>query len=270
MGRKIPGKKHRHVVDPEKQRAKRLESLKNKVNNPPANPNDQEVPRSVLEIMEWKNPKLSKINQLGRKIRKKKKKNNGVLSVEQFLDKEEIHPKMKPEKVIPNLVQKPQESPENFLRRVSNMTQKIIKEQQFEDKFKVSIKKDPKTGVVLKVEKDKNSRKMKKSQKKTLSQKRKEKKLNKAVENSCRDFSELKDNVEFGEVVHRPPVNLKLGKKDTVSTSKKSDKYKNLLLKEIISNDQCNKKLELEKKEKERQFIVNAYRERKKLKKISL
>lgn len=148
----------------------------------------------------------------------------------------------------------------------------MIKEQQFEDKFKVSIKKDPKTGRVLRVEKDENnkSNKVRKSQKKTLSQKRKEKKLSKAVENKCRDFSELQDKVEFGEVVDRPPVNLKFGKKDIVSAANKSNKYKNLLLKDIMSNGQLNKKLELEKKERERQFIVNAYRERKKLGKISV
>nr|XP_049699837.1 uncharacterized protein LOC126055275 isoform X2 [Helicoverpa armigera] len=50
MGRKIPAKKHRGVKDPLVQQAKRLESLKGKINAPPKDPDEQPVPRSLTRL----------------------------------------------------------------------------------------------------------------------------------------------------------------------------------------------------------------------------
>ncbi|KAL0841647.1 hypothetical protein ABMA28_015299 [Loxostege sticticalis] len=50
MGRKIPAKKHRGVKDPLQQQAKRLQSLKGKINAPPKDPDEQPVPRSLMRL----------------------------------------------------------------------------------------------------------------------------------------------------------------------------------------------------------------------------
>lgn len=56
MGRKIPAKKHRGVKDPIAQQAKRLESLKGKINAPPKDPDDQPMPRSLIRLFGLENP----------------------------------------------------------------------------------------------------------------------------------------------------------------------------------------------------------------------
>ncbi|XP_030035656.1 UPF0653 protein C607.02c [Manduca sexta] len=55
MGRKIPAKKHRGVKDPLVQQARRLQSLKSKINAPPNDPDDQPVPRSLTRLFEFQN-----------------------------------------------------------------------------------------------------------------------------------------------------------------------------------------------------------------------
>ena len=62
MGRKIPGKKHRGVKDPEAQKAAREEKLKTKVNSLPSNVDEQEVPKKWARLMAEKE-KWSKINE---------------------------------------------------------------------------------------------------------------------------------------------------------------------------------------------------------------
>ncbi|XP_050346080.1 uncharacterized protein LOC126770628 isoform X2 [Nymphalis io] len=67
MGRKIPSKKHRGVKDPLVQQARRLQSLKGKINAPPKDPDDQPVPKSVIELFAFQNKE--------QKSKKKKNKN---------------------------------------------------------------------------------------------------------------------------------------------------------------------------------------------------
>jgi hypothetical protein len=52
MGRKIPGRKHRGVRDPEKQQAERLRRIKDKIDAPPTNPDEQQIPKSAQRIAE--------------------------------------------------------------------------------------------------------------------------------------------------------------------------------------------------------------------------
>lgn len=57
-------------------------------------------------------------------IKKRKKERIPLLSLEKFLDKEEIMPGMsKPDKFIPNIVQKPKEKPEKFINRIHKISQ---------------------------------------------------------------------------------------------------------------------------------------------------
>lgn len=141
----------------------------------------------------------------------------------------------------------------------------MIAEVELEKKFRVKIKKDEETGKVLDIVKVKSK---KRSKKKTLSEKRKEKKIRKEKEsNNFKDFNHLKDELKFGEVVHRPPDFSSL-KKSKDKTQKKTN-YSSLLLQNIAGEgkklDTVNKNhqktiFDKAKAEKERQFIVNAYR----------
>ncbi|XP_039754104.1 translation initiation factor IF-2 [Pararge aegeria] len=55
MGRKIPAKKHRGVKDPLVQQARRLQSLKGKINAPPKDPDEQPVPQSLTRLFAFQN-----------------------------------------------------------------------------------------------------------------------------------------------------------------------------------------------------------------------
>lgn len=145
--------------------------------------------------------------------------------------------------------------------------QNILNEVQFEEQYKVDIKRDPKTGNVVQVQKQKpdpfDPATKKLSKKKKLSEKKKEKKLAKIESNSnIKDFSNFTDKVEFGEVVHRPPTKLPpLKKAELLDSSRK----KNLLLYDLMKKNSDKPKNKLsevqkERQEKERQFIVEAYR----------
>ncbi|KAI8436382.1 hypothetical protein MSG28_004403 [Choristoneura fumiferana] len=57
MGRKIPAKKHRGVKDPAKQHAQRFQSIKDKINAPPTDPDEQPVPRSLLRLFAFQQPR---------------------------------------------------------------------------------------------------------------------------------------------------------------------------------------------------------------------
>ena len=75
MGRKIPGKKHKGVKDPEKQRAKREAILKPKENSLPKNLDDQEIPKKLQAMMR----KKEEVKQM--MIEKKIKKNESLLKL---------------------------------------------------------------------------------------------------------------------------------------------------------------------------------------------
>ncbi|KAK6624000.1 hypothetical protein RUM44_010858 [Polyplax serrata] len=261
MGRKIPGKKHRTVKDPNKQQQNRLDKLKDKINNPPRNPDDQEIPKSLRTVIKLKTEvKKRKNNQQVNKFSrfKGKRKKNKPLSVADVLD---YYPNSKPTGYIPNLIQGADETPKNFLRRLNFMTNSLIEEVKFEKKFGVEIKKDEETGKVLEVKKVKSK---KRSKKKKLVDKRKEKALKKKeFLSNVKDFSQLKDNVKFGEVVERPP-NLTVPKKSMKTTNQtvaSKPKFGSLLLNKIAKSETTKQSaLQRERAESERKFIVEAYR----------
>lgn len=135
MGRKIPGKKHRGVKDPEKQRQNRIRryaitisltykqiycffcSLADKINAPPKDPEEQNVSNTLKRIIELK--ELAKTPKL--QTRKKPP---------------------------PKYVQGPGESDRNFLHRIHLDCETIMKEKAFENKYKVTIKRNHVTGDV--------------------------------------------------------------------------------------------------------------------------
>ncbi|XP_076752826.1 coiled-coil domain-containing protein 137 [Xylocopa sonorina] len=259
MGRKIPGKKHRGVKDPLKQQAKRQAELETKINAPPKDATDQTIPKSLERVIKLKEAvksgKISKVNK------KKKRKKNALISVGRQNPKS-LHPKARPEKVVPIFEQKPGESEQHFLYRVNRDTHAFVNETAFEKKYNVQVKRDPETGNIEglakceeseidKIEmlraKHKNIRKKKKKNndepRMTKAEKRKEKlklKKQKQVEEKVDEFDRFKDQVKFGEVVHEPPQ-LKVRPKnaDVISTSKPGKKK--LLLHSVLKKSDSPK-----------------------------
>ncbi|XP_060520706.1 uncharacterized protein LOC132698563 [Cylas formicarius] len=243
MGRKIPGKKHRGVKDPEKQKAERLTRIKDKINAPPSKPDDQEVSKSLSRIIELKNKvKKGLFNKVNKAHRDKK-----------------VTPKKfrgRPEKPIPEFIQNPGESDRAFKNRVNQVCQEIIREAAFEDKYKIDVKRNQHGEVegIAKRPKDeleelvKNARKGKtgkKNQKRTnqdkgqklsksqkwamkKTEKKKKKKLD-LHENS----GPQKEIIKFGEVAHAPP-NLIVPKKAKNPEYLPRPGGKSLLLKSML------------------------------------
>lgn len=190
-------------------------SLKDKINAPPTNPDEQYIPKSLSRIMDLK--EKTKSGAFAKK--KKAAKDKEVKTNKQ------------------DLVQRRGESDKSFLNRVERACQTVIQEAEFQKKYGVEIKKNPKTGQVEQIVKRKRdeidelmqkarknkSKTVKKTVKKdegaptrlTKVEKRKEKlkqKKEKKLKRNVDEFEKYKDSVKFGETVHAPP-NLMLPKK---------------------------------------------------------
>ena len=159
------------------------------------------------------------------KIKKKKNKKYTLICVGKQ-DSRPLHPKAKPEKVVPVFQQKLGESGDRFLHRINRATHAFINETLFERKYDVQVNRNPETGKIeglLKCEetnldkiemlrmKHRNIRKKKKKKdeaKMTKSEKRKGKlklKKQKQMKERVDEFNNFKDQVKFGEVAHEPP-----------------------------------------------------------------
>lgn len=158
MGRKIPVRKHRGVNDPEDQRRRREAKLKNVVNNPPSQKEDEEkLPKSVQEIIRLKQM-VKEGKFVAKKKRRTKKKKNVKLNVEgrpllnsaQFLGPQDYkQPGMKrPEKGIPTIQQRPGERDKTFLCRLNQLCDEVMKETKFEKKYNVDVVRNLETGQV--------------------------------------------------------------------------------------------------------------------------
>lgn len=293
MGRKIPAKKHRTVKDPYEQQARRFDKIRNKVNQKPREADDQELPKCIQDIANYKNVGF----QEKIKNKKNKYKPNKLIDSSKFVNLEDDQPGMtRPLKMIPRLVQNPKESDEKFLFRVNAATKSMLKEAEYEDKFNVEVTRDE-WGNVVNMKKrehidplmkpdDKESKKLleraekRKQKNKDREMKKKIKKSEVDSDNSDNDYDHLKDNVEFGEVVHEPP------KLETQKLTKKLKNYDNkinmdgfLFMKTLKGESNSNSKVnenEIKSKvsmsrqrqlEEERERVVAAYRELKNNKK---
>ncbi|KAF5284396.1 hypothetical protein FQA39_LY17071 [Lamprigera yunnana] len=234
MGRKIPGKKHKGVRDPEKQREIRLQKLMGKINAPPLNPDDQEIPQSLNRLIELK--ELAKL-----KHKKLKKTNKFPIQREK------------------------KESKTDYFNRINTYCDEIIEENALQNKHNIEVKRNPYSGEivdVLKREDDKLEEIIKKKKteiklkqrnkfyeepKETLtkSQKRQRKlalkKQKKNLDHQL-DHQVVRDNVKFGEVVHAPPT-LSIPRRALKEEGVARPGKKNLLLKSILKNDTKNMKL---------------------------
>ncbi|XP_011699570.1 PREDICTED: coiled-coil domain-containing protein 137 [Wasmannia auropunctata] len=243
MGRKIPGKKHRGIKDPQKQRVKRLAELELCTNTAPRNADEQAIPKSLERVIKLK--EAAKINN--GILKKKQKKKNALICV--GLQHQRLHhPKAKPEKVIPVFQQRPGESGKQFMHRVSKDTHDFLKEVAFEKKYDVQIERDSNTGKIQgitkrKHEKDdvetlrtkhKNINRKKKTDSALTKNQKQKLKLRAKKEKKLKNYDEferLQDKIVFGEVAHEPP-RLKIKLKEM----NESRKPKNLLLNSLLED----------------------------------
>ena len=213
MGRKIPTKKHQGIKDPEKQQEQRIAKIKMKINEPPANVDDQEVPKKLKLLFKGK----QKIKPKKAEQNKKFEKQSKVLS--QFLPQRPLKP-------VPKFERQPGEGDKDFLWRVELATRNFLNKSKFEDKYDVDVITDKVSGEVEvkkrdfkylddgTKEKPKTKKEKKMAKQRVLKQEKlkakKEKfkamKMLKKGKKKQDDFHVLKqDKVEFGEVVQEPP-----------------------------------------------------------------
>lgn len=257
MGRKIPGRKHRGIRDPEKQAAVRFESIKNKVNAPPSNPDHQEVSKTLQRIIDLKNKTSS--GEIF--IKRSKKQKTGPSFRNNHINPDKYSPS-KPEKPARDFVQLPGETNREFVHRMNRICTETVKEAEFEEKYGVDIKRNEDGEVeVVKREKDelellfKKEKKRKQKEEKGLKKKKKSKdkvetvklskwqKRNKKLKEkqekrefkNIDEFREYKDQVKFGEIVHAPPTLTQPKKVEKTQTVPRPG-GKNLLLKSMLNN----------------------------------
>ncbi|KAI9563601.1 hypothetical protein GHT06_011065 [Daphnia sinensis] len=290
MGRKIPAKKHHGVKDPEKQAERRNAKIKLKINEAPANIDDQEIPKKLKNLFERK------------KFKKMKLIDDEPAPVTKA-GKPEANPfkPQRPIKKIPKFERYPGESDRDFLWRTEVTTRDYLKKARFEDKYDVDVETNEKTGETNIKKRDKNlkfledgvkiepknkweKKKLKKLEK--LQQEREERKKLKKEKFKMRklfkknkrlkqdDFSVLKqDKVEFGDVAERPPT---LTAKPRKSNAMLNPGNRDLLLKNMEQNDKPSSNLSGKRKdlsaldrvklEEERQRVVDLYRKMQALK----
>lgn len=289
MGRKIPAKKHRGVKDPYKQQEERFKKIKNKVNAKPESTESQEIPRRLQNIAKFN----SAISRKGVPMKKKKKKkgklqNNTLIDGRKFVDREKELPGMtRATKLVPLLQQHPMENYKKFMRRVDRATKEILKEAEFEKKFKVEVVRNEQGQVVgvqhqekidpLLSDKEKKDLIEREEKKKAARRERDKRRRGKKRKNDGDDddddeFSYYQDKFEFGEVVYEPPS------LDTEKLTKKmhgnEEKSRSFLFMEKLKGKQeesspSNKPSKKAAKipagrrrilEEERQRVVEAYR----------
>ena len=193
--------------------------IKNKINSPPDNVNDQPIPKSLQRIIELK--KLAKNQSV---LKKKSKKPKSKLISLESAKEYKPHPKSRPEKAVPVFKQLPNESRGQFMHRVTRETHNFLKETEFEKKYRVQVKRNPQTGEILGIEKPpkdeidellkhKNIRKKKKKKegenvKISKLEKKKQKillKKQKEDEKRMDEGLQVREKIQFGEIAHQPP-----------------------------------------------------------------
>ncbi|XP_063240987.1 coiled-coil domain-containing protein 137 [Bacillus rossius redtenbacheri] len=219
MGRKIPGAKHRGTKDPFAQNARRNAALAKKVNAPPADPDQQDVPRSLERLM-----RLMQAVKDGAFEGRRRRRRGAVAPAQRPL----LPGMMRPEKPTPVFRRRPGESEAGFVRRMEAECQEVVAEAKLEKDYDVSVQRSAATGQVTGVtrrqriqldrmlerydapasdNKDKNKEEGQPGRKERWKLRKKEKLFKKKQRREEGDeFARFRDHVGFGEVVHAPPV----------------------------------------------------------------
>lgn len=226
--------------------------LSSRRNAPPKDADEQAIPKSLERVIRLK--EAAKVNVTHRT--RKRKKKNSLIQVDSTNFQ---HPKTRPEKVVPVLRQRPGESKQHFWHRVSRETHAFLKETAFERKYRVQVERDPVTGLIQgltkqrKINKNNDVEKLQllRSKHKNISKKKTTtapqtaslskcerrnlkqylKKKEKVEKKDYDEFERLQDKVAFGEVAREPPkLNIK------AETTSERRKPNNLLLDDLLTN----------------------------------
>jgi len=296
MGRKIPGKKHHGVKDPEKQQKARLDKIKMKINARPAKEDFQDVPKSLRMMMaardQLKNP-TDNVQLVKRK--RKRPEEKALLDSTKHLNYDGPNQKgmTKPLKPIPVFKQGEGEHKRAFYYRIDKTIQSMKKRAEFEEKYKVDVQTDGQGKSVIvdrekdEVELEEEKKKIEQLAKKGIVRRTKEekrvmrrqrekmrKKKNKKGSNNADnlDFNDFKDDVAFGDTVDAPPT-LKFRGFEKSSSSKPAEGGGLLLSQKHLEKDKSlnepkakKVKLSMAQKvnmERERLNVVAQYRAKK-------
>ena len=288
MGRKIKGKKHHGVKDPEKQRQAREAKVQMKINNRPSAEDFQELPKSMKMLMKVREEVKS--GTMNQKRHKKVKDPDTEHLLDSTKFRTVVEPKQKgmnkPLKPVPVFKQHPGEHKRAFYKRINETIQSMKERVSFEEKYKVDVQMDAsgaskivareqdeldlemekkkieklaKKGIVVKTKEEKRKLKLERSKM------RKNKKKVKIAEKNEENFGNLRDDVQFGERVDAPP-SIRLSK---FTPSNKPGSKNNLLLHQTLNNTVTKAKTKTKKKsmaqqvalEKERKKAVELYRQ---------
>lgn len=236
MGRRIPkSRRHKKLksVDPFRKDAGAAKPIDPRANRPPKSL-EQEVPRGAMMLFE------STDGEEPKRKRAKRRASKNLISVQRSRMESEQRGMTRPLKPLPErLEQQPNESDEQFLKRLDHLAGRAFTEASVENKFNVRVDRDaegrtvvdPKGGDAI----DANYGARKREKRKLREQKLKEKKRQKLAAREQRDdFSHLKDQVAFGEVVHHPPeITAHVRKADSDKLTKPG--RKELLLTKLLS-----------------------------------
>ncbi|PVD38528.1 hypothetical protein C0Q70_01144 [Pomacea canaliculata] len=217
---------------------------------------DQEVPRRFKELI--RNTKQAA--ELKKKSRKQKRE-----IIRNMKKAQDLNTCLEPMPQAPVFQKEKGETNKAFMNRVNMETKEVIKESQLEKKYRID-----RTSSSHKEDEGKSKKKEKlKLRKQAKKEREKEKKQAKTE-----DFDKFQDKVEFGEVVHAPPIIKTLPRK-----ANQSDKpwVKSLLLKDnLLENSasshqlgKCNLRKNLSpgqqlKMDSLRQSVIDLYRQNKK------
>ncbi|XP_023935130.2 coiled-coil domain-containing protein 137 [Bicyclus anynana] len=196
MGRKIPAKKHRGVKDPLVQQARRLQSLKGKINAPPKDPDEQPVPQSLTRLFAFQH-----------KDKNKKKKVPKVSSADNITQSNGDNPVSKLRKL-------PGESGRDFSLRINSAVRALhhpLEQQDYPDDMEA----DDMKGERMRAQRERRKRKRgagavdadTERAKHRLTLKKQAQKEKAAEEAAWAGRVQAQyERVQFGDVAHAPPA----------------------------------------------------------------
>merc|ERR1711874_880273 len=184
--------------DPEKQKEKRLEKIKTKINNKPGKDDFQEIPKSLRLMMEAReNVKAGQLEKETKPRNDVPPEEKGLLDSRKHMTYEMKLPGMKrPLKPVPVFKQQPGENKRSFYHRMDKTIQGMKSRRQWENRYGVDVTTDEhgqtkvvdheKDEVELEIEKKKKEKLLKKGivvkskeEKKNRGEKKKKKKKKK-------------------------------------------------------------------------------------------
>lgn len=215
---------------------------------------EQEMSRSMREFM--RNKKMMSENISNPKSKSQMKKRLRDKNMNEFQFKDDKKGMTRPMRPVPEFHRKKGERDFDLVRRADAAAQAVLGESRFEDKYRLNWnpteeekeekkkkKEDWKEKKAARKEKRKKKRQGEDVSDIITNMEKKDKKEKKEREKDVVDFSDLKDEVAFGEVNMAPPTLTTLPRK----AEKTDSRNNNLLLTSMMINKNNSKKAKGEK-----------------------